>query len=107
MTAVVKVTNLTGRELENLSLSLSVPSGWEIVNDRLVGGASEGYDHKDIRDARVDWFYALPAGRFKTFRIVLRAAYEGTYVLPSVVAGAMYEPSVAASTAAGTAVVTR
>ena len=107
MTAVVKVTNLTGRELENLSLSLAVPSGWEIVNDRLVGGASEGYDHKDIRDARVDWFYALPAGRFKTFRIVLRAAYEGTYVLPSVVAGAMYEPSVAASTAAGTAVVTR
>ena len=66
-------------------------------------------DHigKDIRDARVDWFYALPAGRFKTFRIVLRAAYEGTYVLPSVVAGAMYEPSVAASTAAGTAVVAR
>ena len=107
MKAVVKVTNLTGRALENLSLSLAVPSGWEIVNDRLVGGVSEGYDHKDIRDTRVDWFYALPAGRFKTFEVQLRAAYEGTYVLPSVVAGAMYEPSVAASTAAGTAVVTR
>ena len=107
MKAVVKVTNLTGRALENLSLSLAVPSGWEIVNDRLVGGASEGYDYKDIRDARVDWFYALPAGRFKTFEVQLRAAYEGTYVLPSVVAGAMYEPAVAASTAAGTAVVAR
>ncbi|MBO4340627.1 MAG: alpha-2-macroglobulin [Bacteroidales bacterium] len=107
MKAVVIVTNLCGRPLENLSLSLAVPSGWEIVNDRLVGGASEGYDYKDIRDTRVDWFYSLPAGRYKTFTVQLRAAYEGTFVLPSVVAAAMYEPSVNASTAASTATVTR
>jgi len=107
MRAEVKVTNRTARALENLSLSLAIPSGWEIVNDRLVGGADEGYDYKDIRDTRVDWFYALPEGRYKTFSVQLRAAYEGSYVMPSVVAGAMYEPAVNASTAAGYAVVTK
>ena len=106
--AIVKVTNQTsGRDLDNLSLSFGIPSGWEIVNDRLIGGEDTGWDHKDIRDLRVDWFFGLPAGRFKTFTVQLRAAYEGTYVLPATVCSAMYQPVVNGCTASGTAVVTR
>ncbi len=105
--AVVKVTNLGGIALDNLSLSYGIPSGWEIVNDRMAGAASEGYDHKDIRDLRVDWFFGLPAGRYKTFTVQLRAAYEGTYVLPATVAQAMYKPAVSGCTASGKAVVVR
>ena len=109
-TATVKVTSLLGgKDLSQLALSLRIPSGWEILNDRMTGGAdgSEGYDHKDIRDDRVNWFFALPAGRYKTFSVGLRAAYEGSYVMPAVVCEAMYEPALNASTEAGTAVVTR
>ena len=109
-TATVKVRSLlAGKDLEQLALSLRIPSGWEILNDRLAGGAdgSEGYDHKDIRDDRVNWFFALPAGRYKTFTVGLRAAYEGSYVMPAVVCEAMYEPALNASTEAGTAVVIR
>ena len=107
--AIIKVSNPSAaRAFENLALNFPVPSGWEILNDRLIGGAGEDvYDHKDIRDDRVNWFFALPAGRSKTFTVQLRAAYEGTYLLPSAVAEAMYEPAIQAATASGTASVTR
>ena len=107
--AVVKVTGDAVRSHENLALTLGVPSGWEIVNDRLTGGktADDAYDYKDIRDDKVLWFFGLPAGRSKTFTVQLRAAYEGAYVLPAVVCEAMYDPAVNASTASGSARVTR
>ena len=91
-----------------MALSLGIPSGWEIVNDRMTGSTlqEDGYDYKDIRDDRVDWFFGLPAKRSKTFRVQLRAAYEGSYILPAVVCQAMYEPTLNANTASGTAVVT-
>lgn len=106
--ATVKVTSTLPRDLENLALSLPVPSGWEIVNQRLTGETSqEGYDHLDIRDDRANWFFALPAGRYKTFTLQMRAAYEGSYFWPSVVCEAMYEPAVNAATASGQTTVTR
>ena len=107
--AVVRVKGDAVLSHENLALNFGIPSGWEIVNDRLTGGntADDGYDYKDIRDDRVLWYFGLPAGRSKTFTVQLRAAYEGTYVLPAVVCEAMYEPAVSAATASGTAVVTR
>ena len=108
LSAIITVKGHPNRSLKNLALSMGIPSGWEIVNERLTAGASaeDGYDFKDIRDDRVDWFFALPAGRSKTFRVQLRAAYEGTYTLPSVHCEAMYDASVNASSASGKAVVT-
>ena len=108
-TATIKVTGNGVRAHENLALNFGIPSGWEIVNDRLQGSSvsEDGYDYKDIRDDRVNWFFALPAGRSKTFSVQLRAAYEGSYVLPAVVCEAMYDPTVNAATASGKAVVTR
>ncbi|MBO4606136.1 MAG: alpha-2-macroglobulin [Bacteroidales bacterium] len=106
--AVIKVTNQAGaRSFNNLALSFAIPSGWEIVNDRIIGGEEEGYDYKDIRDLRVDWFFGLPSKRSKTFTVQLRAAYEGTYTLPATVVSAMYDTTVNGNTASGTAVVTR
>ena len=107
--AIVKVSNVSAlRNLGNLALNFPIASGWEIQNDRLMGGASEdNYDYRDIRDDRVSWFFALPAGRSKTFSVQLRAAYEGRYMLPSVVAEAMYEPAIQAASASGIAVVTK
>ena len=106
--AQIKVSNLSpGRDLENLALSFGIPCGWEIINDRMFGAAQDGWDHKDIRDLRVDWFFTLPSGRSKSFTVQLRAAYEGSFALPATVCSAMYEPSITAGTASGTAVVTR
>ena len=106
--AVVKVTSLSpARAYESLALSLAIPSGWEILNERLSGASdgSDGYDHLDIRDTRADWFFALPAGRYKTFTLGLRAAYVGSFVLPAVTCQDMYMPGVSAATVDGVAVV--
>ena len=107
--AVVRVKGDAVRSHENLALSLGIPSGWEIINERLTGSttAEDGYDYKDIRDDKVLWYFGLPAGHSKTFTVQLRAAYEGSFTLPSVVCEAMYDPTVSAATACGTARVTR
>ena len=107
-TATVVVTNPTQTDYRSLALSERIPSGWEILNDRMRGGADENaVDHRDIRDDRCDWFFDLPHGASKTFSLKLRAAYEGAYTLPAITCSAMYNPHVAANTASATTAVTR
>ena len=91
----------------NLVLSMPIPSGWEILNDRLVSGVNEGYDHTDIRDDRCNWFFDLESGKSRSFTLKLRAAYEGTYFLPSVSCNAMYDREITAGTASSTVSVAR
>ena len=107
--AIVKVTNPTTADYRSLALSERVPSGWEILNDRLrMGDASEGAaDFRDIRDDRCDWFFDLPHGASKAFTLKLRAAYEGSYILPTITCSAMYNPQVSANTESKTTAVTR
>ena len=109
-TATVKVTNLDQvRDRENLALSFTVPSGWEIVNERLMGAGADAvnFTYNDIRDDRSVWYFDLRSGASKSFKLKLRAAYEGSFVLPPVICEAMYEPTVSANTASGTAEVVR
>ena len=106
--AIVKVSNPTPRNYTSVALSERIPSGWEIQNDRLRSGVeAEDADYSDIRDDRCDWFFDLRGGDSRTFRLKLRAAYEGTYTLPSITCSAMYDPHVFANTASGSAKVVR
>jgi len=102
----VKVRNTTSLEQRSIALRVPLPSGWEIINERLRGGVDEA-DYRDIRDDRVDWFFSLAPGAARTFTLRVRAAYEGEYILPSVAASAMYAPKVYARTASGTTRVVR
>lgn len=102
----VKVRNTTPVSQSSIALRVPLPSGWEIINERLRGGVS-GSEYCDIRDDRVDWFFDLAPGATRTFSLRVRAAYEGEYLLPSVGAGAMYAPKVYARTASGKTAVTR
>ncbi len=105
----ITVGNTSGvKDYTNLALSQIIPSGWEIVNDRLFGG-DEGrkvFNYRDIRDDRVNWFFDLPKGTSKTFKMKLNASYQGVFILPAVKCEAMYDPRVSANTASGTAEVT-
>ena len=97
------------REVRSLALTAAVPSGWEIYNDRLLGGTAgdDPVTYRDIRDDRIIWYFDLDKGASKTFRAKLRAAYEGEYILPSVRCEAMYDAKTSANTASGTARVVR
>jgi uncharacterized protein YfaS (alpha-2-macroglobulin family) len=97
--ASVTVTNLKPRsDLKNLALSQVFPSGWEITNLRLddlvsrAGGDVPRY--ADIRDDRVYTHFDLGSSQQKTFRILLTAAYAGTYYLPPVICEAMYDHTI-------------
>lgn len=108
-TVTITVGNTSGiRDCDNLALTEMIPSGWEIMNDRLYGGESSkaSYNYRDIRDDRVIWFFDLPKGASKTFRIKMHASYQGEFILPAVKCEAMYDPHISANTASGTAKVT-
>ncbi|MGM9739329.1 MAG: alpha-2-macroglobulin family protein [Candidatus Cryptobacteroides sp.] len=101
-TAVITVTNTSATgDFRNLALTYLIPSGWEIINGRLTGTEdnSDGkYDRLGIRDDRALLYFDLPMGTYKKFRIRLRAAYEGNYILPSASCECMYDRSVNACT---------
>ena len=107
-TVTITVGNISGiKDYAHLALTESIPSGWEIFNDRLLSGESAGaiYDYRDIRDDRVTWHFDLPKGTAKTFKVKMRAAYSGEFSLPLVKCVAMYDSRISANTASGTAIV--
>jgi len=96
---VVKVTNTGHTELNNLALSLPIPSGWEVVNRRVWsadGTAPAGLDWQDFRDNRVDSFFSLKSGAGRTLKFRFIATYPGSYFLPACKCEAMYDGSVTA-----------
>lgn len=108
-TVSITVANTSGtRDYNNLALTEMIPSGWEIINDRLFGGesANASYSHLDIRDDRICWFFDLAKGAGKTFRVKMHASYQGEYILPAIKCEAMYDSHINANTASGTATVT-
>lgn len=110
--AEVTVANTSQTDnYRNLALTMAIPSGWEIYNERLYGGTTgtdnSTYTYNDIRDDRTVFYFDLPAGQRKTFRTRLSAVYEGSFTLPSVKCEAMYDNGIYAYSASGAAVVTR
>ena len=103
----VTVRNTGVAYVGNLALDEMIPSGWEIVNERLRGGSESNADNADLRDDRAIWYFGLGAGSSRTFKLKLRAAYEGKYVLPAIKCEAMYDPSISANTPSGSAAVVK
>ena len=88
----ITVENPSEYRVTELALSYYLASGWEIVNDRLMGLDAEfdGAKHLDIRDDRAYWFFDLSPKSKKTFTLKLNATYEGSYMLPAVRCEDMY-----------------
>lgn len=104
--ADVTVRNTGIEYIGHLALTEMIPSGWEIINERLRSGDASG-DNADIRDDRAIWYFGLESGGKRTFKLKLRAAYEGSFILPAIKCEAMYNPSVSANTASANASVVR
>lgn len=93
----IRNTGLTGT-YDELVLSYLVPSGFEIINERLSGNASayQGAEHTDIRDDRFYVYFNLQQNQAKTFRFRCNAAFRGEYQLPAIDCSAMYDNSIQA-----------
>ncbi len=100
--AKVTVTN-TGKKgaYHEMALSQVFPSGWEILNARLMDGEgaykSSPSEYQDIRDDRVYTYFDIAQGQSLTYYVQLNAAYPGRYFLPSTQCQAMYDASITAS----------
>ncbi len=85
---------------DNMALTQIFPSGWEILNTRMTGGAeafpSSESDYRDIRDDRVYTYFSLPEDKEVTYYVMLNAAYAGKYYMPATYCEAMYNNSISA-----------
>lgn len=83
---------------EQMALTQIFPSGWEIINTRLMDNDSSfrtsPYTYKDIRDDRVYTYFNIEENKTRTYSVLLNAAYPGRYYLPAVSCEAMYDNTI-------------
>lgn len=98
----IKNTGKRGMYTE-MALSQVFPSGWEILNARMMDGEgafkSSYSSYQDIRDDRVYTYFNIREGETLTYYVQLNASYPGRYYLPSTTCSAMYDNSITAGTA--------
>ena len=86
--AQVTVTNPGHKgRYDNMALTQVFPSGWEILNTRMLNNdevfKSSSSDYQDIRDDRVYTYFGLSERQSNTYYVMLNAAYTGRYYLPA------------------------
>ena len=92
----ITVQNPSEWKVTELALSYYLPSGWELVNDRLMGDmkGNEGAKHLDLRDDRAYFYFDLYPGDKKTFTLKVNATYEGNYMIPAIRCEDMYNDEI-------------
>ena len=83
---------------QEMALTQIFPSGWEIINSRMIETANQEEtsfaSYKDIRDDRVYTYFDVYQYKTKTFRVMLNASYVGKFYMPTVNVEAMYDASI-------------
>ncbi|MEM5946999.1 MG2 domain-containing protein [Spirochaetia bacterium 38H-sp] len=103
---IIKITveNPSNTKYRNIALSLIVPSGWEILNQRLFETAitknQSSFSYQDIRDDRIYTFFDIEPKEKKNYVFLTTAAYEGEFFFPSVLVEEMYNHEIRAESAA-------
>jgi len=81
-----------------MALSQIFPSGWEILNARMLGGEgafkSSSSAYQDIRDDRIYTYFDISANETLTYYVQLNASYLGRFFLPGTYCEAMYDNSI-------------
>jgi uncharacterized protein YfaS (alpha-2-macroglobulin family) len=87
-------------DYEELALSAVFPTGWEVLNPRLVHDGftrpADVPEYQDQRDNRINTYFDLPAGKEKVFRFLVTATHRGRFFFSPVSVSAMYDGSVTA-----------
>ena len=95
ITVEMTVQNPSEYRVTELALEYYLPSGWELVNDRMSGDdANSGAKHIDYRDDRAYIYFDLTPKSEKTFTLKLNATYEGAYMIPAVRCEDMYNNAI-------------
>jgi uncharacterized protein YfaS (alpha-2-macroglobulin family) len=97
--AQVMIKNTGGRgKYDNMALTQIFPSGWEILNSRMLNNdevyKSSASDYRDVRDDRVNTYFGINENQTVTYYVMLNAAYTGRFYMPAVYCEAMYNSSI-------------
>ncbi|MBQ1671171.1 MAG: alpha-2-macroglobulin [Treponema sp.] len=95
----VRVTNTSGKTVENIALTVPLPTAWEINNDRIGGGessSSTSFSYQDFKDEAVYTYFNLSSGSRIDLTFYATVAYDGSFYIPAVHAEAMYDDSIGA-----------
>ncbi|MCW3090672.1 MAG: hypothetical protein JWP81_1741 [Ferruginibacter sp.] len=83
-----------------MALTQIFPSGWEILNARMLGGEgafrSSYATYQDVRDDRMYTYFNIRENETLTYYVQLNASYPGRYFLPGIFCEAMYDNSISA-----------
>jgi alpha-2-macroglobulin len=100
--AKVTIKNTGGKFYSQMALSQIFPSGWEILNPRMMDGEgafkSSASEYQDVRDDRVYSYFSIRQNETLTYYVQLNASYPGRYFLASTDCRAMYDNSISAAT---------
>jgi len=97
----VRVLNNSGKKVENIALTIPIPTCWEISNDRIGDGHSTNstaFSYQDFKDEAVYTYFDLNDGNKKELTFYGTVAYDGNFYIPAVHAEAMYDDSIGAIT---------
>lgn len=103
------VTNISSlSNIDEVALVQVLPSGWEIVNTRLLDESLPQWtksfilnreEYLDIRDDRIMWFFDIRSSISFDFIVKLSAVSVGEFDLPGTITEAMYNNNYKASKA--------
>jgi len=93
--AVTVKTTANKRHLRDIALTQVFPSGWEILNERMLEASGQSFtnspsDYRDLRDDRIMTYFNLNGSATATFYVRLNAAYLGRFYLPANAVELMY-----------------
>jgi uncharacterized protein YfaS (alpha-2-macroglobulin family) len=92
------VENPSEYRVTELALEYYLPSGWELVNERLgsniIDDTNIGAKHIDYRDDRAYIYFDLMPKSKATFTLKANATYEGKYMIPAVRCEDMYNAAI-------------
>ncbi len=100
--AKVSIKNTGNKFYLQMALSQIFPSGWEILNPRMMDGEgafkSSPSTYQDVRDDRVYTYFDIRQNDVLTFYVQLNASYLGRYFLAATDCRNMYDNTISAAT---------
>jgi len=93
----VTISNNSKHKVENIALTIPAAAGLEILSGTEQAGGKSKYDHRDLRDDRIHYYFELKKGESKTFHLLANASYQGRYYQPAITAEAMYDGNIKAT----------
>ncbi len=107
--AIVHLKNIGNKgDYHHMALTEIFPSGWEILNTRLIPSLGETDNaptldntlptYQDIRDDRVLTYFDLDHNKKADFKVYLNATYGGHFYAPGIYTEAMYDASIHSGT---------